>query len=526
MTNLKNMYLLDCTLRDGGHINQGRFGASAIKTIIKDLVNAKIDIIEAGFLWGEETDENTARYSSISELKNVLPSNLGQSKIALMADNIDVSKLEPYDGTVEIIRLSFRKNELQWAENSAHAIIEKGYKCFINPIHGSSITDDEYLEMINKVNGIHPYGFSIVDTFGAFRQRDLARLYYLIENNLDKDICLGIHLHENLGLAYSLAQYIFNIVSPSRTIIIDGSLYGMGKNPGNLCIEQIMDFLNYEYQSGYSTEPVYDAIDEIIMPIYSRTKWGYSIPYALSGQCQVHRSYAEFLINKDRLRTKDIRRILKSIPAPDSEVFNRPMIESLYENYINSYFDDSDYIKKLSKYIEKYDKIIIIAPGKSIQEFSFEDPILSNSCIISVNFIYDKINTDLCFFSSTKRLAFATGVDTSNFVIVSDMVDYVENPGYILSRNELIYHDDIFCDDSTFMLLNFLKNHTDKKMYIIGFDGFKKDETNYFDNMLVRKIRDDYYEYDERLRILKNSYSCMDITFLTPSIYEKVFEKR
>lgn len=525
MTNPKNIYLLDCTLRDGGHINQGRFGASAIKTIIKNLVNAKIDIIEAGFLWGEKTDENTARYSSISELKKVLPADLGQSKIALMADNVDVSNLEPCDGTVEIIRLSFRKNELQWAECSAHTIIEKGYKCFINPIHGSSISDEEYLEMIDTVNKIHPYGFSIVDTFGAFRQRDLARLYYLIENNLDEEICLGIHLHENLGLAYSLAQNIFNFASPSRTIMIDGSLYGMGKNPGNLCIEQIMDFLNYEYKSGYSTEPVYDAIDEIIMPIYSRTRWGYSIPYALSGQCQVHRSYAEFLINKDRLRTKDIRRILKSIPISDSEVFNLPMIENLYEVYMNSYYDDSEYINKLSQYIEQYDKIIIIAPGKSIQGFSFESKFLSKSCVITVNFIYDKIKSDLCFFSSTKRLALATGIDSSNFIIVSDMIDYVENPGYILSRNELIYHDDIFCDDSTFMLLNFLRKHIDRKIYIIGFDGFKKDESNYFDNMLARKVRDDYYEYDRRLNILKNSYSSMDITFLTSSIYEKVFKK-
>ena len=46
--------LLDCTLRDGGHINQGRFGKMVIKAVIKELVTARIDIIEAGFLWDKK----------------------------------------------------------------------------------------------------------------------------------------------------------------------------------------------------------------------------------------------------------------------------------------------------------------------------------------------------------------------------------------------------------------------------------------------------------------------------------------
>ena len=58
-----------------------------------------------------------------------------------MADNVDLSKLEPYDGTVEYIRLSFRKNEFKWAEETARLLKNKGYKVFINPIHGSSFSD-------------------------------------------------------------------------------------------------------------------------------------------------------------------------------------------------------------------------------------------------------------------------------------------------------------------------------------------------------------------------------------------------
>lgn len=512
--------ILDCTLRDGGHINQGKFGENVIKAIIKDLVKSKVDIIEAGFLWDSETDVDTARYSSIEELRKYLPPNMGNSKLSLMADNVDLSNLEPYDGTVEYIRLSFRKTELQWAIDSAKMLIQKGYKVYINPIHGSNISDQEYLEIIDCVNELKPYGFSIVDTFGAMRQKDLGRIYYLVEHNLSKDIAIGIHLHENLGLAYSLAQYFLNIVSPSRKISIDGSLFGMGKVPGNLCVEQVMDYLNNEYGGGYSLESVYDAIDEFIMPIYEKIRWGYSIPYAISGQCAVHRTYAEYLAKKDRLRTKDIRRILNSIEECYKETFNKEYIEKLYLRYINEHYDDSRSIRFFSEQLQKYEKIIVIAPGSSIKDYTFEEQILKGACIITVNFNYDKVESDFCFFTNPKRLVGTMGLNPKKIAITSNLIGEVSDANLVFSRNDLVYHDDYFSDDSTLMLLNLLKRCNVQNIYVAGFDGFKKNGINFYQPLFERKVREEDYQTGFRKRIVKDVYKDMRILFLTPSIYE------
>lgn len=514
-----NVKILDCTLRDGGHINQGRFGKKVIKAILAALVKAKIDIIEAGFLWDSETDEDTARFESIEKLKKYLPEDLENSKISLMADNVDLSKLEPYDGTVEYIRLSFRKNEFKWAEETARLLKNKGYKVFINPIHGSSFSDQEYLEIIEKVNDIKPYGFSIVDTFGAMRQSDLGRIYYLVEHNLDKDIVLGVHLHENLGLAYSLAQYVLNIVSPTRNVTIDGSLYGMGKVPGNLCIEQMMDYLNNEYNYAYSTEPIYDAIDDYIMPIYENVKWGYSVPYALSAQCGVHRTYAEYLVNKERLHTKDIRRLLNSIEPEFAEIFQEKYIESLYKKYMLSDFDDADYRNRLYESLNKYNQFVLIAPGASLKKFNFNNKLINESCVITINFVYDRIKSDYLFFSNTKRLGYVDLLEQDNLIITSNLVNEVNHPRYIISRNELSYHDDLYSDDSTLMLLNLLKKCEKKNIYLIGFDGFKKDTINFYEIGLERKVREDDYDSHTRKEILNKVYCDMNIKFLTPSIY-------
>ena len=42
--------ILDCTLRDGGYVNDFNFGQDILKDIIKKLTKASIDIIECAFL--------------------------------------------------------------------------------------------------------------------------------------------------------------------------------------------------------------------------------------------------------------------------------------------------------------------------------------------------------------------------------------------------------------------------------------------------------------------------------------------
>ena len=514
--------LLDCTLRDGGHINQGKFGNNVIKSVIANLVKAGIDIIEVGFLWECPTDVDTARFHTISELKQFLPENLGSSKISLMVDNVDLRHLEDNDGTVEYIRLSFRKNEFDWAEENAKVLMEKGYKIFINPIHGSAFSDKEYLQIIERVNKLKPFGFSIVDTFGALRQDDLGRIYYLVEHNLDKDITIGLHLHANLGLAYSLAQHMLNVVAPTRDIIIDGSLYGMGKVPGNLCIEQIMDYLNIRYRTQYSTEPVYDLIDDFIMTIYEKNSWGYTIPYALSAQYSVHRTYAEHLHNKERLRTKDMRRLLGEIDKEHAEEFDKEYIEAIYCRYMDVELDDGAYLNAFKEELSRFDNFIVLAPGASIQTFDIAKAEVNNACVICVNFIYDKANIDFVFFTNTRRIGNSAKYieDTDKLIITSNLMKDVNNIRYVFSRNELVYHDDVYCDDSTLMLINLLKQIGVKKIYIAGFDGFKRNKENFYDISYERVVRNDDYDAETRKNILKKTYSAVQIMYLTPSLYE------
>ena len=516
----KHIRLLDCTLRDGGHIVQGKFGENVIKSTIERLVEAGIDIIEVGFLWQNQYGEDTARYYNIADVKRILPENHGCSKFSLMADYIDLEHLEPYDGTIEYIRLSFKRWRLDWGLSTAKLLMDKGYKVFINPVNNNVYSDYQYIEVLNKVNELHPYGFSIVDTFGTMRTSDLSHRYYLVENNLLPDITIGLHLHENLGLAYSLAQHITHIASPKRNIVIDGSLLGMGRVPGNLCIEHIMDYMNDQYGTNYVTEPVYDAIDDYIAPIKIEHPWGYAIPYALSAKYKLHRTYAEYLIDKKRLKTKDIQRLLSQIPQSEAETYNEAYIEKLYEDYMNVSYDDSKDIADLRKKINAYNRILVIAPGQSIREN--EDLIRCKACeaaVFSVNFIPDFIKTDFVFLTNTKRFsAMKKSININQLIITSNLMRDIIDKGYIISYNESVHFNDEFCDDSTLMLINLLHRIGIREVSFAGFDGQKNGTLNFYDDSFDRNKMKSTNGVKVK-KILNSIYSDMRLCFITESEY-------
>lgn len=329
-----NIRLLDCTLRDGGHLNNGVFGENVIKGTTQSLVNANIDIIELGFMWDSKQSKDVTRFYSITDAKKILPEKRGNSKFSVMIEKQNLlDHIEDNDGTIEYIRVIFKRNLIDWAMETVRRLKAKGYKCFMNPVNCTVYSDSEYLELIEKINSVHPYALSIVDTFGVMRIEELVRRYLLVEENLDEDICIGVHLHENLGMAYAMAQKILEIMNPKREIIIDGSLLGMGRDPGNLKLEQISEFINYKYGITYNLTSLYTAITKYIEPIKEKIPWGYSLPYAMSAYYRLHRTYPEYLMRQPELSLSDIDNVLSQIIREESEYYNQSYIENLLRNY-------------------------------------------------------------------------------------------------------------------------------------------------------------------------------------------------
>lgn len=166
---MEKIRLLDCTLRDGGYINGWDFGEKTIRKIIAELVRAGTDLIEAGFLRDCEYQRDHTLFNSVSELKQILPEEHGQTGFVVMAlhDQYDVRKLEENDGTVSAVRVTFHDYDVEEGLTFCRRVMEKGYPLFVNPINIMGYEDGELLRLLEKVNRLGPDGFSIVDTFGS-----------------------------------------------------------------------------------------------------------------------------------------------------------------------------------------------------------------------------------------------------------------------------------------------------------------------------------------------------------------------
>lgn len=511
--------LLDCTLRDGAHVTGGNFGEKTIRGTIEDLVQSNVDIIEVGFFDNDQHDINSTKFSSIADVKRILPPSKGNAMFSLMADFVDVDSVEPCDGTIDMFRLSFKRHRLDWGLNAARVLMDKGYKCFINPVNCNVYSVEEYLEVIRKVNELKPYGFSIVDTFGVLRKQSLSKIYYLVESSLDPDIVIGLHLHENMGLAFSLAQHFLEIHNPKRKINIDCSLLGMGRTPGNLCIEQIMEHMNENYGTDYNTEPAYDACDDYIAPIKKKLPWGYATPYALSGKFGLHRTYAEFLMGKNRLKTKDIQRILSQVDSEHIEMFDEAYIEKLYQEYVSAAYDDTESKNALSDTLINK-KLVVICPGHSIKENKeiIRQEITENSVAISVNFIPEDFDVQYVFCANQKRINNIKENESVKRIVTSNLIDSLQSD-YVFSYNDCAFYNDVFCEDSTMMLLRTLAKCGCREVYIAGFDGFKeKDKAYYREDYTVETGKN--VEVKTVKQLLHSSLGDMQVHFLTPSVYE------
>jgi 4-hydroxy 2-oxovalerate aldolase len=189
---MNKVHVLDCTLRDGGYCNKWEFGLKNTKKIINALVDANIDIIECGFLTNKvEHNSDITKFNKLEELSEIIPENREGKLYVVMMNygDYDVDDLPKYDGTsVDGIRVAFHKRDFVTALEVCKKIKEKGYKVFIQDMVSLSYGDDEFLDLIQRVNEINPYAFYIVDSFGMMKGKALTRLYYMIEHNLNEDI--------------------------------------------------------------------------------------------------------------------------------------------------------------------------------------------------------------------------------------------------------------------------------------------------------------------------------------------------
>jgi len=313
-----SVQITDCTIRDGGYLLNKNSDPEFVKGVMAGLAAAGIDFVETGFLQDKTTGENLV-YANSVDARKYLPEDKGKTKFLGFCDNSRYSNenLDPYDGnSFKWLRISFAKHEVDDSIEFCRAAQDKGYLVQFNPMDVISYTDDERVSLIEKVNEIKPGSMSIVDTFGAMYLEDLVHIFKQMDNLLDKNIKIGLHSHDNLGLSSALAETMVMLSKEyDRDIIVDGSLMGMGRGAGNASTELIASYLNEKCGANYNIAVLLDTIDKYINPLRKTVHWGYDLPMYVCGVAHAHVDNVYYLQKTGVASPKEMYEIIMSMPT-------------------------------------------------------------------------------------------------------------------------------------------------------------------------------------------------------------------
>ena len=490
---MSNLYLLDCTLRDGGYVNDWKFGFGSIKSIFSRLDSAGIDAIEVGFLDDRRPyDPDRSIYPDTKSIEPVF-ANLKRPR-ALVTAMIDfgtcaIERLAPaVESSIDAIRVIFKKSKQDGALLFLQQIKEKGYKIIANPVSVTSYNDEEMISLVTKLSDISPYAVTIVDTYGLMHSQEVLHYCDLLNENLGEGIILGYHAHNNFQLAYANTIAVMNSVK-DRDLSIDGTLFGMGKSAGNACTELIAMYMNQYFGKKYDINQIQEAIDIDIQKEYEKSSWGYRPQYYISALHDCHPEYVKYLMEKKSLSVKSVNELLEQIPDKDKLLYNSNIIEAIYQNSQNNYFDDFNVLKEL-KSVFSGNQILLIGPGKSIvnRQEIIDAYIEKNKPItISINFLDEHYPINYVFISNAKRYSqFFNKIyecsDTVKLICTSNITETREKIDYIVNFAPLISNVDVIRDNPLVLFLHLLQKMGLSEVTLAGFDGY------------VEKIEDDYYK--------------------------------
>ncbi len=289
LTVREDIKVFDCTIRDGGLVNNYHFTDEFVKAHYETCVAAGVDYMEIGKNVSPtimSVDEyGPWNFCKEEDIRRIVGENKTNMKIAVMADigrSLKEELIPKSESVVDMIRIATYIHQIPAAIELIEDAHAKGYETTVNIMAISKSFDDELDEVLAQLSKTNVDVIYIADSFGSFYPEQIKKLtekYLKVAQETGKKI--GIHAHNNLQLAYAntLEAMIYG------TSFLDVTISGLGRGAGNCPLELLIGFLK---NPKYKLMPVLKFIEEFIVPLEKELDWGYSIPYMLTGQLNEH----------------------------------------------------------------------------------------------------------------------------------------------------------------------------------------------------------------------------------------------
>ncbi len=282
--------ILDCTVRDGGLINDHYFEDSLVRAVYQTCVDAGVDYMELGYKASKDifspSEYGPWKFCDEEDVRRVVGENATSLKLAVMADaeRTDYKNdiLPKQESVIDCIRVATYIHQIPTAMDMVYDAHEKGYEAVLQLMAASVIPDRELTEALEVAAQSPATAVYLVDSFGALyseQVRDLIVAYMSALEESGKEV--GIHAHNNQQLAYANTIEAL-IVGASR---LDATVNGMGRGAGNCPLELLIGFLK---NPKFNLRPVLKCIQDHVLPLDGQMEWGPRIPYMVTALLNQH----------------------------------------------------------------------------------------------------------------------------------------------------------------------------------------------------------------------------------------------
>lgn len=533
---MSNVLLLDCTLRDGGYQNDWAFGRDTLTAVFERAVESGIDFLELGFLDQRRPfDPDRSIMPDTASMRRVYGRlDRKGTKLVGMIDfgTCDLDHIESRaDSFLDGIRVIFKKHLRKEALDFCRALKEKGYLVFAQLVSITSYSDDELLDLIRLVNDVKPYAVSIVDTYGLLHKANLFHFYEMLDRHVDPSVTIGYHSHNNFQLAYANSIELINRhATRARSLLCDGSLFGMGKGAGNAPTELLCSYLNANFGKDYQVSQLLEAIDSNILDLYGKYHWGYSLKAFLAASNDCHPNYVSYLADKKTLSIKSVNEILQGLEGDKKLLYDKSYIERRYVDYQSKSCNDVAAYRALADLLGGRN-LLVLGPGKTLRLEA--DRIIrhintAHPFVIAINNLPLAFPVDALFITNSKRYnqqitAIIASADRVKLIATSNLMRANGTFDFTLDYESLIDRDAVFADNSLIMLLKVLLKVNPKNVALAGFDGYGENGDNYYTSKLeydfVRRLGSEINAYVNK--ILPEIRKSLRVEFLTSTVYGK-----
>ena len=309
--------ILDCTVRDGGLINNHDFDHRFVREVYRAISHAGVDYMEIGYKNSKELfspkEYGLWKFCDDEDIKKIIDGIESRTKISVMVDigRVNIDDVKPAkDSPVDMIRVASYVKDIDKAIHMVNHFHQKGYETTINMM---AISRDQGPELEDALHQIEKEAKAdviyIVDSFGSLYQEPIEHLVKLFKRIL-KTKEVGFHGHNNQQLAFS--NTIESIIHDAN--YLDATVYGIVRAAGNCPLELLVGFLK---NPKFDIRPILDLISTEFIPLREKIEWGYIIPYAIAGIVNEHPRAAMALRNSDK--KENYREFYDSLINPDME---------------------------------------------------------------------------------------------------------------------------------------------------------------------------------------------------------------